>query len=420
MNSRERVIKALNHEQPDRTPVDLGSTAVSGISAAALYKLRRALGLPEQVIKMHECFQMLGLVEDDVLRAIGGDVVGLKAPSTLFGYRNENWKLWEAPFGKVLVGGNFETMVDDKGDTYVYPEGDRTAKPSARLPKGGFYFDGIVRQEPIDEDNLDGRSDFAEQFTRFSEEDLRYYEEESKRLYATDFAVIGGFGGAGIGDVAHLPACGLIKTPGIRRVEDWYMAHLLHPQYVKDVYSLQIEIALENLKLYHQAVGDRIQAIFLSGTDFGTQRSEFISPDMFREFYKPFFLQVNDWVHKNTGWKTFFHTCGSIVKLLDELVDCGADILNPVQCSANGMDPQMLKSKYGEKLVFWGGGIDTQQTLPFGTPDEVRAEVLERLRVFSPGGGFIFNAIHNIQAPTPEENLLALYGAVKEYNKSAR
>lgn len=208
-----------------------------------------------------------------------------------------------------------------------------------------------------------------------------------------------------------------IKNPrGIRRVEDWLTAHMLHPEYILEVFELQADIALKNLEIYRQAVGERIQIVWISGTDFGTQNGEIISPDTYRTFYKPYYKRVNDWVHRNTGWKTFYHCCGSIVNLLDDMVEAGVDILNPVQCSAAGMDPQMLKRKYGQKLVFWGAGVDTQKILPFGTPEEVRAQVLERCRIFSPGGGFVFNTIHNIMANTPIGNIIAMVNAVKEFN----
>ncbi|MBC7960509.1 MAG: methyltransferase, partial [Vallitaleaceae bacterium] len=177
------------------------------------------------------------------------------------------------------------------------------------------------------------------------------------------------------------------------------------------------EIAIQNLEIYKQAVGDRIQAIWLSGTDFGTQTGPFASVESYRQLYKPFHKKLNDWVHKNTQWKTYYHTCGSIGPLLDDFADAGIDILNPVQCSATGMDAKTLKEKYGNQFVFWGGGVDTQQTLPFGTPDQVRAEVKERLDIFSKDGGFIFNTIHNILGNTPIENILAMYQTVKEFNK---
>ncbi|GAI01068.1 unnamed protein product, partial [marine sediment metagenome] len=138
-------------------------------------------------------------------------------------------------------------------------------------------------------------------------------------------------------------------------------------------------------------------------------------PDMYRDIYKPFHKMVNEWIHKNTSWKIFYHTCGSIVSLLDDLVETGVDILNPVQCSAVGMNPTLLKEKYGERLVFWGGGVDTQRTLPFGSPEQVRREVAERCRIFERKGGFVFNAIHNIQPKTPTENIIAMFEAVKNF-----
>jgi uroporphyrinogen-III decarboxylase len=154
--------------------------------------------------------------------------------------------------------------------------------------------------------------------------------------------------------------------------------------------------------------------VFITGTDFGTQNGPFISPASYRRLYQPFHRRVNDWVHEHTTWKTFCHSCGSIVALLPDLIDAGFDILNPVQCSAAGMDPQTLKDTFGERITFWGGGVDTQKTLPFGTPAEVREEVRQRIEVFGRGGGFVFNTVHNVQANTPAENLVALYEAVRE------
>lgn len=419
MNSRERVIKALNHEQPDRVPLDLGSTPVTGISAVALDRLRKALKLEARKVKIYEPFQLLGEVEDDVLAATKADVVGLCSPYTSWGYKNENWKDWTMPDQtEVLIGGGFTVTIDKNGDQFVYPGGDTSVPPSGKLPKDGYYFDNITRQEEIDEDDLDGRRDFKDQFKVFSEEDLKYYEKTANELYNnTEYAIIGNFIEGGLGDAAALPGPALKKTPGVRKLEDWLMYHILYPEYVCDVYDYQVEIVLQNLELYRQAVGDKIQSILVSGTDFGTQRSEFISPDLFRKIYKPRIKKINDWIHENTSWKTFYHSCGSIVNLLDDFVEAGIDIINPVQCSAAGMDPRFLKEKYGNKLVFWGGGIDTQKTLPIGTPEEVKQEALERLRIFSQGGGFIFNTIHNIQSTTPIENILALFEAVHEFNE---
>jgi uroporphyrinogen-III decarboxylase len=152
-----------------------------------------------------------------------------------------------------------------------------------------------------------------------------------------------------------------------------------------------------------------------NGTDFGTQNGPFISPDQYRDMYLPYQRRLHDWIHENTPWKAFMHSCGGIYPLLDCVVDAGFDILNPVQCSAADMEPERLKKEYGDKLVFWGGGVDTQKTLPFGTPDEVREEVKRRIEVLGEGGGFVFCSIHNVVANVPIDNLLAMFEVVKEY-----
>ena len=160
--------------------------------------------------------------------------------------------------------------------------------------------------------------------------------------------------------------------------------------------------------------GRRIFAIFF-GQDFGTQRGELIAPEMFRKLIAPYYKKIFSWIHENTCWKVFFHCCGSIYKLIPILIDCGVDILNPVQCEATGMDPSRLKKEFGDKLVFWGGGIDTQTILAKGTVDEVRQQVKERIKILSPEGGFVFNPVHNIQHGVPSENILACYDAAWEY-----
>jgi uroporphyrinogen-III decarboxylase len=417
-SSRDRFIAAINHKQPDKVPADMGSTPVSGIAASTLNKLRKALGLEEKLVKVHEPFQILGEVEEDVMDALKLDIIGLWGRNNFFGFQNKDWKPWKLQDGTdVLIGGGFTAIKGNDGGIYYYPKGDLTAKPSAKLPKGGYYFDNIVRQEPIEKNKLNGKKDFSEQFTLFNEEDLKFLEKTADDLYRnTEYGITGNFFGVALGDLGIWTAPGLKKTPGIRKPDDWYMAHILYPDYVKEVYEYITEIALANLKLYKQAVADKIQVITVCGTDFGTQRGEFISHDMFREFYKPYFKKVNDWIHKNTSWKTFYHSCGSILNIIDDLIESGMDILNPVQCSAKGMDPVMLKEKYGNRITFWGGAIDTQKTLPFGTAWEVKKETMERLEIFSKNGGFIFNATHNIQQNTPVENILAYFSALHEFN----
>jgi uroporphyrinogen-III decarboxylase len=194
----------------------------------------------------------------------------------------------------------------------------------------------------------------------------------------------------------------------------------MRQDYVHAVFSRQADIAIGNLKKIFDAVGNRIDAIFICGTDFGTQTSSFCSPETFDALYAPYYKQVNDWIHQHTEWKTFKHSCGAVSNFVEHFIDSGFDIINPVQCTAAGMDPKMLKSEFGNHLVFWGGGTDTQAALSFGTPEEVRRQVLERCEIFGKDGGFVFTAVHNVQATTPGENLIAMIEALEEVNQSGR
>jgi uroporphyrinogen-III decarboxylase len=193
------------------------------------------------------------------------------------------------------------------------------------------------------------------------------------------------------------------------------MATALYPDYVHGIFDLQLEIVIKNLELYKQAVGDCIDVIFVGGTDFGAQTGSFISPKSYREMFKPYHETVNAWIHANTDWKIFYHSCGSMVALYDDFVDAGVDIVNPVQISAAGMEPRVLKERWGDDLVFWGAGVDTQYVLPFGSTEEIDAQVKENIEILGKGGGFIFNAVHNIQAAVPTENLRGLFESFAEY-----
>ena len=414
MNSRERVAAALDRQEPDRVPVDLGGAVVTGIHASALDRLRKALGLEKRPVKIYEPMMMLGIVEEDVLEAVGGDVVGLNAPGTLLGYRNENWKNWRLPDGtEVLMGGGFEYTRDADGTTYAYPQGDTSARPSAKMPSNGLYFDNIIRQDDLSDHDFDARKDYADQYSVFSEEDCAYYERTSEALYEdTDYALFGNFFLGGVGDIFHIPGAWLKDPRGIRDLEEWIIAPYSHPGYVKEFFEMQTETTLKNLALYHQAVGERLAAIAVSGTDFGAQGGLLISPDCYREFYKPYHKRFNDWVHEHTSWKVFFHTCGAIADLMEDFIEAGVDIVNPVQVSASGMEPALLKETYGDRVVFWGGGVNPQKTMPFGTPPEVAEETRKNVTALSKGGGFVCAAVHNIQGPTPVENILAFFRAI--------
>ncbi len=417
MTSRERLIATLNHQQTDRTVLDLGATSQTGINASTLYQLRKELGLDEHRIKIIEPGQLLGEVEDDLLKMLGCDVVGLFNIGNFYGYKNKDWKPWQMDDGTpVWMGGGFEYDEDEKGTKWVYPHGNRSAEYSAMMPKGGSFFDAAPREKfdfDLDEDDLTPLEDFKDDFGIMSDEEARNWEEKSLDLYNnTEYGIVGCLGGGALGDVAVIPGPAVDHPRGIRRVDDWLMAQVMYPDYVKEIFRYQTDIMLKNLEIYHQAVGERIQVVWISGTDFGNQRGLMLSKDTFRELYKPFYKEINDWVHKNTTWKTFYHTCGGIYDLLDDFAEMGLDCLNPVQLSADGMDMHKIKANYGDKFTFWGGGVDTQHILPFGTPKQVREQVRERIDVLGKDGGFVFNTIHNIVANVPTENIIAMYEEV--------
>ena len=416
MTSKERVQKALNHQTPDKIPLDFNATGVTGIHITVVAALRDYFGLEKKPVKAYEPYQMLGWVDDDLIESMGIDVIGVPGKKTMFGFANENWKEFKLPWGQeALVSGHFNTTIDTNGDLLIYPEGDTSVAPSGRMPVGGYFFDAILRQNHFDENNLNPE-DNLDEFGYISDEDLSYFEKQAKELSKKGKAVVAGFGGTSFGDIAFVPAPQMKDPRGIRDITEWYISTAIRQDYIHEIFTKQAEIALANLQKIQPLVGDLIDVIFICGTDFGTQSSSFCSPDTFNSLWAPYYKEVNTWIHKNTSWKTFKHSCGAVENFVPYFIDVGFDILNPVQCSAANMEPEKLKEKYGDQIVFWGGGIDTQKTLPFGTPEQVREEVLNRCEVFSKNGGFIFNAVHNIQANTPVENVVSMLDALKEFN----
>ena len=413
MTSKERVLAALRHQQPDAVPVDFGSTAVTGIHVQIIAALRDHYGLEKRLVKALEPYQMLGTIDEDLKQVLGIDLEGVVPPETMFGFRNENWRPWRLDSGlEVLVPENFKITKEPNGDTLIYPKGDLTSPASGRMPKNGFFFDSIIRQDPIVEEDLDPR-DNQEEFTPISDSDLDYFEAEVKAKAKTGRAVMATFGGLAFGDIALVPAPFLKHPKGIRDIEEWYVTTLTRPSYVHAIFEKQCEVAIENLMKLYKRVGDLVNAAFICGTDFGTQWSTFCSVDTYDSLYHPYYKRVNDWIHIHTTWKTFKHSCGSVISLIPSFIDSGFDILNPVQCSAAGMDPVQLKKEFGSEIVFWGGGVDTQKTLMFGTPDEVRTEVMRRCEIFGKDGGFIFNTVHNIQGNVPVKNVVAMFDALR-------
>jgi hypothetical protein len=416
MTSKGRVLAALAHRQPDRVPIDFGSTAVTGIHVSAVHRLRLAVtGDASWRVKVVEPYQMLGEIDEELRERLGIDVIGLTPRKTMFGFESRGWKPFTLFDGTgVLVPEAFNTTADANGDLLIYPEGDPAAPPSGRMPKGYHFFDTLVRQPPFDEDRLDP-ADNLEEFGLFGEEELAWYRRRTAELDALgEVGVTLTMPGTAFGDIALVPAPWMKRPKGIRDIEEWYVSTAIRKDYVLAIFEKQCEIGLKNLSALIGILGDRIQAVFLTGTDFGTQRGLFIGADAYRELFKPYHKRVNDLVHAKSSWKTFIHSCGAVAQLIPEFIEAGFDILNPVQCSAVGMDARDLKREFGRHLTFWGGGANTQQTLQFGTPDEVYRECRERIEIFGEGGGFVFDAVHNVQATTPTDNLLAMFRAIRD------
>lgn len=415
MTSKEKVLNALSH-QGGPIPFDLGAGGQTGLHCTCVEQLRDHYGLEKRPVKVHEPFQMLGWVDKDLQDAMGVDVVAPMPSGTMFGNTNDNWKEWCTPWGqRVLMAGGFETIETEKS-VRVYPQGDRAVEPSAQLPDGGFFFDAMSRDSGFDEDELNVEENL-EEFGPVSDEEIRKMRDAADEAGKTGRAVFGGLPGTALGDVALVPAVQLKVPKGIRDVEEWYVSTAIRQDYIHDLFERQSDIAVENIKRMAPVLGNSVDLVFLCGADFGTQSGTFCSPETFRELWLPYYRKMTDCIHELTNWKIFKHSCGAVESFMQNFIDAGIDIINPVQCSASGMDPKTLKERYGDQLVFWGAGVDTQKTLPFGTPDAVRKEVLGRCETFSPNGGFVFNAVHNVQAQTPIKNIVAMINAVKEFNK---
>jgi hypothetical protein len=418
MTSRERLITTLNHRQPDRVCVDFGATWISGIHASVVHQLKqRLIGPGASPTRVHEPYQMLAEVDEELRKAMGVDVIGVWPRKNLFGYEATGWKPFTLFDGTpCLVPGGFNVTPAHDGGWLMYPEGDLTAPPSAHMPKGGYFFDTLIRQQPVDEDDLNPE-DNLEEFGLLSAEDIAYYQRQVAWLdeHAQDTGVILLAPGTAFGDIALVPAPFLKHPKGIRDISEWYMATAANPDFVHAIFEKQCEFALKNLETLIDMFGDRVQAVVTTGTDFGTQNGLFISNDSYQDLFKPYHRKLNDLIHGKSEWKTFIHTCGAVSELIPDFIEAGFDILNPVQCSAAGMDAVELKRKFGKDITFWGGGINTQRTI-YESPEKVYREVRDRIDIFNKDGGFVFNAVHNVQGNSPIENVLAMLQAIKDSN----
>ncbi len=413
-SSRQNFLKTINHQQPERVVVDFGSTAVTGIHVRVVEKLRDYYGLAKKPVKVTEPYQMLGEVDEELIQAMDIDVIGLYGEKNMFGVPNRDWKQARTPWGQeVLFPGSFNYTINENGDILMYPEGDTTAGPSAIMPKSGFFFDALERQGPIDDSSL-RLEDNLEEFSFVTEHDIDYWKQQAAGVENSGKGIIASLGGTALGDIALVPAMQLKNPKGIRGVSEWYISTLIREDFVKDIFDRQTDIAVENLKRIYGAIGNRIDAVFICGTDFGTQDSTFCSPETYKRVWMPYYRKINDWIHGNTGWKTFKHSCGAVESFMELFIESGFDIINPVQINAAGMDPVLLKKKYGNRIVFWGGGVDTQGAFAFGTPQQVREQVRRQCGILNENGGFVFNSVHTIQATVPFENVVAMLETLRD------
>ncbi len=414
MTSKQRIQAVINHRQPDRVAVDFGATTVTGIHCKVIAELREHYGLEKKPVKIVEPFQMLGEVDEELQQIIGTDCVPVFGPRNMFGISETEWHQQRTPWGQeVMISSGIDLTPDARGDIYVYPKNDRTAPPSGIMPSGCYFFNAIERQQQIVEERLDP-ADNLEEFGPISDSDLDYFTKAVDKAASTGKAVVASFGGTALGDVAMVPGLDMIAPKGIRSVAEWYMSTLLRPEYIQEIYSRQIDIAIKNYEKLWARVGDKVDVMYICGTDFGTQDSQFCSPETFSELWLPHYKRMTDWVHANTSWKIFKHSCGAILPLMEKFIEAGIDIINPVQINAKDMDSQVLKDRFGDRITFWGGGIDTQQVLPNGTPAQIKEHVKQQCEVLGQNGGFVFTSVHNVQANVATESLVAMIDALQE------
>jgi uroporphyrinogen decarboxylase len=410
LNSRERINRAVNFLKPDRVPIDLGAHRATGINPVIYDKLKKRLGLNTPT-KIHSCIAMLAEVELEVLNAIHADVVALDVD-------NIRWVSQKAEEGikKKLFSGidvYFPPSTDireDKSDSswLLY---NQNGAAYARMPKNGYYFDFI-------KPTMAGKSIDPKKFKPIDfvvDGQLQILAKRAKFLYDnTDKAILG------CGNCLSIIGLSDAQCTNITQgsLDEWLCMLMTEKPTAHEMMNRYIEATIKCLKLYYQAVGDHCFAWCIAFDDAGTQIAPVMAPHLFEEMIKPHYTRLCKWVHENTNWKTFLHSCGSIYEYIPHWIEAGVDILNPVQISANNMAPSKLVDHFGGKIVFWGGGCETQQMLPLGSVEEVKAHVKENIKTFGSGsGGYIFAQVHNIQQNVPVENIEAMY--ISAYENSA-
>lgn len=401
MTPRERIIEAVNHRETDMLPIDFGGMRSTGISAIAYNNLKKYLGIRGNPVKLYDIFQQLAEPEEEVLKRLGGDVVQAHRLCPSFGIRNDKWKTSKLRDGSdCLVPKGYSPVINENGDLLIM-DGSTVI---ARMPNSGFYYD--VMHHPYE--NVETFEDINKiDIPGVTDEELAFLENEVKQLYETaDKAILFAFGG-------NILEAGQTYWG----YEKFYIDLAINPDLVHYWLDKLTDAYMSDLEKIMKVIGKHIHVIQF-GDDLGTQGAAQISLNMYREMIKPYHEKQYQYIrnnHKNV--KVFLHSCGAIFDLIPDLIDAGVEILNPVQISAKGMEPVKLKKEFGKHLTFWGGGANMQHTVNMGSIEQIKREVRELIDTFSPGGGYVFNQVHNIQANVPPEKIMAIYDTALEYRR---
>lgn len=408
MTPRERVLKALNHEEPDRMPIDLGGHRSSGIAAIAYAKLRSFLGLEQRPIRVYDPIQQLAIIDDDVLDRFHIDTIELGRG---FALRDEDWVDWTLPDGTPCQMPRWAAP-ERAANGWVLK--NRNGLVVGRMPDEALYFeqcywpylngDDFDRlPEALDETIWVAIASPPGPLAEGPEGAQRLREGAKQLRQRTDRAIIGLFGG-------NLLEIGQF----LYRIDNFLMLLAGNPQRAHEFLDRLVELHLANLEKYLALVGDHID-IILFGDDLGMQNGPQMSPGMYAEFFKPRHARMWQRAKESADVKVMLHCCGGVQPLLSHLIEAGLDAINPVQISCAGMSPTELKRDFGHALTFWGGGCDTHRVLADGTPQEIRDHVRQQVAVLKPGGGFVFQQVHNVLANVPPENIVAMLDAANEF-----
>ncbi len=384
MTSRERLLTTLEHREPDRVPLDLASTQVTGIAAIAYRNLRNYLQLPERPTRWADVIQQLALPDVDLLERLEVDTRGL------FPLTSANWNVHD----QLTDAGDNWQYIDEWGVTHHFPK------------QHGHWFSMVA--SPL------ATIDPAE--TSFEQIDYQWPCAANPARIAGLRAQAEAYRAAGKAVVLKGLCAGIFEmSQRLRGMENALLDTALYPEFSDRLAGRLADVKIEFWDMALTELGDVVDIVF-EADDYGSQESQLIAPDQFRRLYKPHLQRVLDAIRARAPKaKILFHSCGSVRDIIPDLIEIGVDILNPVHVRASGMEPVALKRDFGADLCFWGGGVDTQGVLPNGTPAQVADDVRRNLDALAPGGGYVFNTIHNIQSEVPPENIMAMYETVRKF-----